>query len=104
MRWSGLPQGAALFDTLVDFQPQSFAAPLRALGGEWERRSLSIVRRPGLPLSLSVAGEARLRMRMDFDACWAAPGCIPSCTCSRPARTREGATPFHRPEGETHAA
>jgi amino acid adenylation domain-containing protein/non-ribosomal peptide synthase protein (TIGR01720 family) len=68
MRWSGLPQGAALFDTLVDFQPQSFDAPLRALGGPWARRSLSILRRPGLPLSLSVAGEPRLRMRMDYDA------------------------------------
>jgi hypothetical protein len=53
MRWSGLPQGAALFDTP------------------------GIPRPPGLPLSLSVAGEARLRRRMDFDACRTAPGCIP---------------------------
>ena len=67
-RWSGLPQGAALFDTLLDFQPQSFDAPLRALGGAWEGRSLGIRRRPGLPLSLSVAGERRLRLRMDYDA------------------------------------
>ncbi|HYR11554.1 MAG TPA: amino acid adenylation domain-containing protein, partial [Longimicrobium sp.] len=67
-RWSGLPQGSVLFDTLLDFQPQSFDAPLRALGGSWEARSLGIRRRPGLPLSLSVAGERRLRLRMDYDA------------------------------------
>ncbi|HYW09813.1 MAG TPA: amino acid adenylation domain-containing protein, partial [Longimicrobium sp.] len=62
-RWSGLPAGAALFDTLVDFQPRAFDAPLRR-----DDRDFSIRRRPGLPLALSVAGEGRLRVRIEYDA------------------------------------
>ena len=67
-RWSGLPQGAALFDTLVDYRPQDLDASLRALEGAWDGRGFHVLRRPGLPLSLTVAGGARLRVEMDYDA------------------------------------
>jgi amino acid adenylation domain-containing protein len=66
-RWSGLPAGAALFDTLLDFQPQPLEA-FRAPGAAWERRDFRMHRRAGVPLAVSVTGESPLRVRIGYDA------------------------------------
>ncbi|MBW3570695.1 MAG: amino acid adenylation domain-containing protein, partial [Gemmatimonadetes bacterium] len=67
-RWSGVPPDAELFDSVLNFQPRPFDAPLRALGGRWEERSFRILRHPGLPLTLEVTAGERLRARMHYDA------------------------------------
>ncbi|HEU0302377.1 MAG TPA: amino acid adenylation domain-containing protein [Longimicrobium sp.] len=67
-RWSGLPPGAELFDTVLNFQPQPFDAPLRALGGPWLGRSFRVRRQPGLPLAVEVAAGERLMVRIQYDA------------------------------------
>ncbi|MET0397898.1 MAG: amino acid adenylation domain-containing protein, partial [Longimicrobiaceae bacterium] len=67
-RWSGLPPGAELFDTVLNFQPRPFDAALRARGGRWEGRSFRVLRHPGLPLVLEVAAGERLRARLHHDA------------------------------------
>ncbi|HEX6910894.1 MAG TPA: condensation domain-containing protein, partial [Longimicrobium sp.] len=67
-RWSGLPQGAALFSTLLDYQARPFDAALGAAGGAWAQRGFRVVRRTGFPLSVAVTGETPLRLRMDYDA------------------------------------
>ncbi|HEX8320472.1 amino acid adenylation domain-containing protein [Longimicrobium sp.] len=67
-RWGGLPPGANLFDTVVDFQPQPFDAALRAAGNGAGRRSFRVLRRTGIPLSLAVTGETPLRARLEYDA------------------------------------
>ena len=67
-RWSGLPQGAALFTTLLDYQARPFDAALGAAGGAWAQRGFRVVRRTGFPLSVAVTGETPLRLRMDYDA------------------------------------
>ncbi|HEX6370476.1 MAG TPA: amino acid adenylation domain-containing protein [Longimicrobium sp.] len=66
--WSGLPQGAALFTTLLDYQARPFDAALHDAGGAWAQRGFRVVRRTGFPLSVAVTGEAPLRLRMDYDA------------------------------------
>ncbi|HEY0015717.1 MAG TPA: amino acid adenylation domain-containing protein, partial [Longimicrobium sp.] len=63
-RWSGLPQGAALFDSIVNYQPYAFDAPLRETPG----RSFRLREHPGFPLTLLVTGEAPLRAQIDYDA------------------------------------
>ncbi|HST62903.1 MAG TPA: amino acid adenylation domain-containing protein, partial [Longimicrobium sp.] len=62
-RWSGLPQGAALFDTIVNDQPAAYDAPLGGTG-----RAFHLREHPGYPLTLVVTGQAPLRMRIDYDA------------------------------------
>jgi amino acid adenylation domain-containing protein len=67
-RWSGVPQGTELFDTVLSYQPQPFDSLLRAQGERWSGRSFQVLRHPGLPLSVEVAGEERLRLRIHYDA------------------------------------
>jgi amino acid adenylation domain-containing protein len=67
-RWSGLPPGPELFDTVLNFQPQPFDAALRALGGPWLGRSFRVRRRTGLPLTVEVAAGERLCVRIQYDA------------------------------------
>ncbi|MBW3570024.1 MAG: amino acid adenylation domain-containing protein [Gemmatimonadetes bacterium] len=67
-RWNGLHPGAALFESILDYQPQPFDASLRALGGAWEGRSFRVVRHPGAPLVIAVTGETPLRVRIGYDA------------------------------------
>jgi len=63
-RWSGLPQGAPLFDTFVNYQRQPFDAPFRAMEG----RGVRMLEHPGYPLALSVDAEAPLRACIHYDA------------------------------------
>ncbi|HEX6373716.1 MAG TPA: amino acid adenylation domain-containing protein [Longimicrobium sp.] len=61
-RWSGLPEGAALIHSIVDYQPHPFGV---SLPEGWDVR---IVRRTGLPLALAVTGETPLALRLEYDA------------------------------------
>ncbi|HEU4560010.1 MAG TPA: amino acid adenylation domain-containing protein, partial [Longimicrobium sp.] len=63
-RWSGLPQGASLFDTTVDYQPLPFEAAFRGTEG----RSVSVREHPGYRLALRVDAEAPLRACIHYDA------------------------------------
>jgi amino acid adenylation domain-containing protein len=67
-RWSGLPPGAALFDSILNYQTESFDAAVRARGERWRGRSFRILRRSGFPLSVAVYGEEPVRAAMDYDA------------------------------------
>jgi len=62
-RWSGLPQGAPLFDTLVNYQPLPFEAAFRGTEG----RSVSLREHPGYPLALGVDAEEPLRACIHYD-------------------------------------
>jgi len=63
-RWSGLSQGAPLFDTFVNYQPRPFDAPFRGVEG----RGARLLEHPGFPLALNVDAEAPLRARIHYDA------------------------------------
>ncbi|HLM68811.1 MAG TPA: amino acid adenylation domain-containing protein, partial [Longimicrobium sp.] len=63
-RWSGLPQGAALFDSIVNYQPLAFETSLQGMQG----RSFRVHERPGFPLALFITGNAPLGIRIDYDA------------------------------------
>ncbi|HLL47433.1 MAG TPA: amino acid adenylation domain-containing protein, partial [Longimicrobiaceae bacterium] len=63
-RWSGLPQGAPLFDTFVNYQPLPFEAAFRGTEG----RSVSVREHPGYRLVLGVDAEAPLRACIHYDA------------------------------------
>ncbi|MDB4950669.1 MAG: tycC1, partial [Gemmatimonadetes bacterium] len=67
-RWSGLPAGASLFDTVLDYQPHAFDAPFGALGPAWRGRGFRVLRQPSLPLSVSATGGPRLHLGADYSA------------------------------------
>jgi amino acid adenylation domain-containing protein len=67
-RWSGIAPGAALFDTILDYQARPFDAELGGLGGAWAARELRVLRRTGFPLAVAVTGETPLQLRLDYDA------------------------------------
>ena len=63
-RWGGLPDGASLFHSVVDYQPR----PLAAAPPGSAARGIRVVRRTGLPLALAVTGETPLALRLEYDA------------------------------------
>jgi amino acid adenylation domain-containing protein len=65
--WAGVPGKTPLFHTLVNYQPASIDALLRARGGRWAQRPVEIHRQPTHPLALAAYGEDSLLLRVDFD-------------------------------------
>lgn len=66
-RWSDVPAGRPLFDTLVNFQDPSWNSALRALGGKWINRRFQIRSRSNYPLALDVCGGPQLSVKLLFD-------------------------------------
>jgi natural product biosynthesis luciferase-like monooxygenase protein len=66
-RWSELPSGSGLFDTIVVFDNASLNASLRALGGAWEHRRFRLVERTSYPLTLYAYGEPGLLLKLAYD-------------------------------------
>src|ERR1051326_7181014 len=68
-RWSGLPPGQALFDSIFNFQDPSWDAALRALGGKWVNREFAIRNQPNFPLWMDVYGGAEMALKIGYDPC-----------------------------------
>jgi amino acid adenylation domain-containing protein len=65
---TALPASAALFDSFVMFENEQIETRLRARGGAWSRRGLTLLEQPGLPLGLMAYGDASLALKIDYDA------------------------------------
>ncbi|MEM9291572.1 MAG: amino acid adenylation domain-containing protein [Acidobacteriota bacterium] len=67
-RWSGVPAGAALFQTLLVFEnyPVSEALADEAQGSSVVMRDLQLLERTNYPLTLFVLPGERLSLRLDF--------------------------------------
>ncbi len=66
-RWSEIPAGTTLFDTLLLFENEPWDARLRKSGGAWVERKLELHEHTGFPLSLSVYLDDGLRIGVEYD-------------------------------------
>ena len=66
-RWSDLPPGAPLFETLIVFDTASLDSVLRARGGAFARRRFALYERTGFALTLNAYGEASLRLKLTHE-------------------------------------
>lgn len=66
-RWSGVPAGTSLFESVLVFDHASLGASLRALGGAWQHREFRLVERTGYPLTVNADGGERLTVRLTYD-------------------------------------
>ncbi|HXT39116.1 MAG TPA: amino acid adenylation domain-containing protein [Candidatus Angelobacter sp.] len=66
-RWSGVPRGQPLFESIISFQDPSWDAVLRAQNGRWSRREFSIHNQPNFPLWMDVYGGVEMKLKIGFD-------------------------------------
>ena len=66
-RWSEVPPGKPLFDSIFNFQDPSWDAALRAQGGQWERREFDIRNQPNFPLWMDVYGGQEMLLKIGYD-------------------------------------
>ena len=67
-RWSGMPAGVPLFESIVVFENRLLESSLRGLGGRWQRRAVRLHEQTNYPLTLAVYGDAELTMKLGYDA------------------------------------
>src|SRR5260221_2325184 len=60
--WSELPPGRALFDTLLVYENVLLEDVLRASGGSWANRRVTVFEQPNVPLTLGAYGGAALAL------------------------------------------
>ena len=65
--WSDVPRGVPLFETLVVFENFLLSSALKALGGLWENRNLTLLEQTSFPLTLSGYLESELLLRIEYD-------------------------------------
>jgi len=65
--WSELPPGRALFDTLLVYENVLLEDVLRASGGSWANRRVTVFEQPNVPLTLGAYGGAALTLKLDHD-------------------------------------
>src|SRR5260221_6730823 len=62
--WSELPPGRALFDTLLVYENVLLEDVLRASGGSWANRRVTVFEQPNVPLTLGAYGGAVLTLEV----------------------------------------
>ena len=65
--WSDVPRDQPLFETLFNFHPQKWDAPLRQEGGPWLQREFALRSRPSYPLTLDACGGDALELKLIYD-------------------------------------
>ncbi len=66
-KWSEVPKGANLFDTLVVFENYDLNNALRAQGGAWLNRTFKYKGQTNFPLTLMAYNDGDLALRMEYD-------------------------------------
>ena len=66
-RWSEVPSGAALFESLVVFTPRLIGNALREQGGAWANREVRFYEQTSFPLTLFAYGERELLLKLAYD-------------------------------------
>ena len=66
-RWSDLPPGQPLFDSIFNFQDPSWDAALRAQGGRWEKREFAVRNQPQFPLWADIYGGPEMTLKIGYD-------------------------------------
>jgi amino acid adenylation domain-containing protein len=66
-RWSGLPGGTPLYESIVVAENYDLNESLQALGGPWAKRSVRLVEAPHYPLAVTVAFATAAHLRLLYD-------------------------------------
>src|SRR6266513_4422721 len=66
-RWSDVPPGPPLFESIFDFQDPSWDALLLAQGGQFEQRAFAIHNQPNFPLWVDVYCGAGITIKIGYD-------------------------------------
>ncbi len=66
-RWSDVPGGMPLFETLLVFENYLLNSALRALGGRWENREFRLAEQPNYPLTICIYSDAYLLIKAYYD-------------------------------------
>lgn len=66
-RWSDVPPGSPLFDSIVVFTPRLVGAALREQGGEWLQRDIRFLEQTNYPLTLFAYNESELLLKLAYD-------------------------------------
>jgi natural product biosynthesis luciferase-like monooxygenase protein len=66
-RYSDLPPGTPLFQSILVFTPRLIGAALRELGGPWERREVCFLEQTNYPLTLFAYSESELLLKLSYD-------------------------------------
>ena len=66
-KWSELPVGAQLFDSILIFDRATLDTALRSQGGDWEKRHFRAIDQTNFPLTVFGYAEPELSLKMEFD-------------------------------------
>src|SRR5262245_45935581 len=64
--WSAVPAGQSLFETIFVFEHSHLETQLRALGNEWNHRSVQVHQQTHYPLTLEAYGDLSLLLRLEY--------------------------------------
>lgn len=66
-KWSDVPAGKSLFDSILMFENYELDALLKQQGGKWTDRSVRLYEQTGYPITVTVYSGARLCLQIEFD-------------------------------------
>ncbi|MDB6068791.1 MAG: amino acid adenylation domain protein [Pedosphaera sp.] len=66
-KWSEVPPGNQLFDSILILDHSTLDTALRAQGGDWKSRSFRVIDQTNFPLTLLGFMEQELLLKMEFD-------------------------------------
>ncbi len=65
-RWSDVPPGSPLFESILVFTPRLIGAALRELGGSWADRDIRFLEQTNYPLTLFAYNERELLLKLAY--------------------------------------
>lgn len=66
-RWSEVPVGTQLFNSILMFESYELETRLRQQGGNWVNRSVRLYEQTGYPITLTVYSGTELCLQIEFD-------------------------------------
>jgi amino acid adenylation domain-containing protein len=66
-KWSDIPAGRPLFDSILMFENYELSQRLQAQGRSWANRSFRLYEQTGYPITLTVYSGAELCLQIEFD-------------------------------------
>ena len=92
-KWSDIPSGQPLFESILIYTPRLVGALLSELGGHWSKRHISFHEQTNFPLALFAYGERELLLKLAYDRERISPSTI--ARCLRELHTILSALPDH---------
>ena len=66
-KWSDIPAGMRMFESVLMFENYQLEARLRQQGGDWANRSVRLHEQTGYPITLTVYSGKQLCLQIEFD-------------------------------------